>query len=279
MSGRPEHQAPPEIFYNDQESKKYATSSRMIEIQTKMAERALQMLLLPDHPCLLLDIGCGSGISGEAISDAGHIWVGYDISPSMLQIAGEREVEGDLVLADAGQGLRFRPGSFDGAISISALQWLCNCDKRGHEPFKRLKCFFDRLYTCLRKGARAVLQFYPETAGQVEMITAAALRCGFGGGLVVDYPHSTKAKKHFLVIYAGMSGDMPQKIPQGLQDEDDDGNRSTVAVGGRDRGPRGRKGQVSYKDKIMEKKEHQRKQGLSVRKDTKYTARPRRGKF
>jgi len=27
------------------------------------------------------------------------------------------------------------------------------------------------------------------------MITSAALRCGFGGGLVVDYPHSTKASE------------------------------------------------------------------------------------
>lgn len=118
-----------------------------------------------------------------------------------------------------GQGLNFRPGSFDGAVSISALQWLCNVDKKGHEPFKRLRRFFELLYSCLRKGARAALQFYPETAAQVEMITAAALRCGFGGGLVVaagqimlsnqpskDYPHSAKAKKHFLVIYASQLG-------------------------------------------------------------------------
>jgi len=245
-----------------------------------MAERALELLLLPDHPCLLLDIGCGSGISGEAISDAGHAWVGYDISPSMLNIANEREVDGGLILADAGQGLRFRPGVFDGAISISALQWLCNCDKKGHEPFKRLKMFFETLYMCLKKGARAALQFYPETAGQVETITAAALRCGFGGGLVVDYPHSTKAKKHFLVIYAGMSGNIPQKVPEGLQGEVDEHERGTVDVAGRARfhGKRG-KGDANRKDWVMGKKEHQRKKGLDVRRDTKYTARPRKTKF
>ena len=28
-----------------------------------MTERALELLLLPDRPCLLLDVGCGSGIS------------------------------------------------------------------------------------------------------------------------------------------------------------------------------------------------------------------------
>lgn len=49
--------------------------------------------------------------------------------------------------------------------------------------------FFGSLYKCLARGARAVLQIYPENAPQLEMISAAALRCGFSGGLVVDYPH------------------------------------------------------------------------------------------
>lgn len=276
---RPERRAPPEVFYNEEESRKYTTNSRMMEIQTKMAERALELLLLPEHPCLLLDIGCGSGLSGEAITEAGHAWIGYDISPHMLSIVHERESEGDVLLADAGQGLRFRPGIFDGAISISALQWLCNCDRKGIEPFKRLRCFFDRLYLCLRKGARAALQFYPETAGQVEMITAAALRSGFGGGLVVDYPHSTKAKKTFLVIYAGLSGNLPTNVPAGLQGEVED-HEMTVAVAKREKAKKkrtvkGKKG-MSYKERVLTKKEHQRKRGAKVRKDTKYTGRMRR---
>lgn len=49
-----------------------------------------------------------------ARGEAGHLWVGYDISPSMLRIARGREagaessvswafeVDGDLFLADAG---------------------------------------------------------------------------------------------------------------------------------------------------------------------------------
>lgn len=248
----------------------------MIEIQTKMTERALELLLLPDRPCLLLDIGCGSGISGETISEAGHLWIGYDISPSMLKIANHREVDGDLFLADAGQGMNFRPGSFDGAVSISAIQWLCNVDRKGHEPFKRLRRFFELLYSCLRKGARAALQFYPETANQVEMITAAALRCGFGGGLVVDYPHSAKAKKHFLVIYAGLSGEQPANMPEPMEEDEEE----QVAVNNREREVKKRKSgkaKASYKDKVLKKKETQRKKGVgAVRKDTKYTARPRK---
>lgn len=196
----------------------------------------------------------------------------------MLKIAKRREADGDLLLGDAGQGLRLRPGSIDGALSISALQWLCNVDRKGHEPFRRLKVFFERLYSCLRKGARAALQFYPETASQVEMITAAALRCGFGGGLVVDYPHSSKAKKHFLVIYAGISSELPAKLPEALTDEA--AEEEQVAVGSRERQAKKKgKAKASYKDKVMTKKEHQRKKGIPVRKDTKYTARVRKPKF
>lgn len=83
-----------------------------------MTYRALELLSLPEHrkPALLLDIGCGSGLSGEILSEEGHEWVGVDISPSMLEVALERETEGDIMLGDVGQGCGFRAGAFDGAI-------------------------------------------------------------------------------------------------------------------------------------------------------------------
>ena len=141
MAGKkPEHQAPPEIFYNEEEAAKYTSNTRIMQIQSEMSERALELLALPeDQSCLLLDIGCGSGLSGDCCEELGHTWVGLDISQAMLDIARERESEaGDVICADMGQGLCFRAGSFDGAISISALQWLCNADKSWHNPHKRL---------------------------------------------------------------------------------------------------------------------------------------------
>ena len=54
--------------------------------------------------------------------------------------------------------MRFRPGSFDGAVSISALQWLCNVDA----PSKMLVLFVsaaDGSLACRfqgQKGARAL---------------------------------------------------------------------------------------------------------------------------
>ncbi len=82
---RPESMAPPEIFYNAESAAKYANNSRMLKVQRQMADRAIALLNLPPkQPKYILDLGCGSGLSGEAISDAGHEWVGCDISADML---------------------------------------------------------------------------------------------------------------------------------------------------------------------------------------------------
>ena len=37
------------------------------------------------------------------------------------QVAREREVEGDVLLSDLGEGIPFRAGAFDGAISIRQI--------------------------------------------------------------------------------------------------------------------------------------------------------------
>lgn len=178
-----------------------------------MCERAIELLTLPENETsLILDIGCGSGLSGEAIDEAGHMWIGIDISQSMLKIAVDREVEGDLTLGDMGQGMPFKAGTFDGAISISALQWLCNADKTSHHPPKRLYKFFSTLFACLTRAARCVFQFYPENSEQIQMVTTQAMKAGFYGGLVVDYPNSTKAKKYFLVLMTGGVAQLPKAL-------------------------------------------------------------------
>lgn len=56
-----------------------------MEIQEQMSERAIELLLLPeDSPSFILDIGCGSGLSGSVLEENGHFWVGMDISTAML---------------------------------------------------------------------------------------------------------------------------------------------------------------------------------------------------
>lgn len=234
---RPERIAPPELFYDDKEAGKYTGNSRIIAIQTAMAERCIELLnFTDDGPKLILDIGCGSGLSGDVLSEAGHSWVGLDISPSMLEIAVARNVDGDCLQSDMGQGFGFRAGMFDGAISVSALQWLCYSDKRDHKSAKRLNTFFTSLYRCMRRGARAALQFYPESAGQLDLISQTAAACGFGGGLVVDFPNSTKAKKYFLCIYAGIdpAAKGGQALPKALGVRAAKGGAGAGSSGGMD---------------------------------------------
>ncbi|KAK8630278.1 hypothetical protein V6N13_079076 [Hibiscus sabdariffa] len=291
MSSRPELQAPPEIFYDDSEARKYTSSSRIAEIQAKLSERALELLALPVDgvPRLLLDIGCGSGLSGETITENGHQWIGLDISPSMLNVALQNEVEGDLLLGDMGQGLGLRPGVIDGAISISAVQWLCNADKSSHEPRLRLKAFFGSLYRCLARGARAVLQVYPENLAQRELILSYAMRAGFAGGVVVDYPHSTKKRKEYLVLTCGPPS-LSTAVPSGkaedgesCSDEESSGDEENQTVRNSDRHRPRKKQKINKKGKgrewVLRKKEQMRKKGNVVPPDTKYTARKRKARF
>lgn len=277
MSGRrPEHTGPPELFYNEQEAEKYTRNSRIIEVQTQLTERAIQLLCLPDDvPSCILDVGCGSGLSGECLTDEDHVWIGYDISRPMLDVAIEREVEGDLIQGDMGDGLPFRPGMFDGVISISAIQWLCNADKKSHHPVKRMLKFFQSLYACMSRGARAALQFYPENDEQANLIKQQAEKAGFRGGLVVDYPKSAKARKIFLCLF---TGDGTFQVPKGL-DEEEERHCANATKREHAKKIRGKAPKLSRADWIQEKKERRKRQGKEVCNDSKYSGRRRTGKF
>ena len=87
VGGRIGGPAPPELFYNAAEARKYTRNTRMMQIQSELTQRCLELLNLPSdgsHKCLLLDIGCGSCLSGAELSEAGHEWIGMDISRDML---------------------------------------------------------------------------------------------------------------------------------------------------------------------------------------------------
>lgn len=121
---RPEGTKAPQEYYDAREARKYNENSRIVSIQSEITQRAIQMLSLPATPCYILDgdlistslmifiptVGCGSGLSGETLEEAGHYWVGCDISSSMLELAAEREsTTGDLVHSDIGQGTPRHP--------------------------------------------------------------------------------------------------------------------------------------------------------------------------
>ena len=240
-----------------------------------MTHRALELLDLKQSS-FILDVGCGSGLSGEILSnvdeiDSGpHTWIGMDISSSMLAEALERDVEGDMLLSDIGQGVPFRSGTFDAAISISAIQWLCNADSSDVSPEGRLKRFFDGLYASLRRGGKAVCQFYPKNTQQRSMISHAAIKAGFGAGILEDDP-DTKNVKLYLVLTVG-GGDITGTV-NGMQDVDvHDARRREKQKRGKDFGRADKKGSKAW---ILNKKAQMQAKGRVVKATSKYTGRKR----
>lgn len=245
-----------------------------------MTHRALSLLSLTS-PSMILDVGCGSGLSGEILSDSApdtpggpHIWVGMDISASMLGVALERELEGDLMLADAGQGVPFRPGTFDAAISISAIQWLCNAETSEETAAGRLSRFFNQLYASLRRGGRAVCQFYPKNDGQKKMVSQAAVKAGFGAGLLEDDPGTKNAKTYLVLTVGGgeLDGDITGVV-KGMDGVDVMDARRKMK--GMKRGEE-KKGSKAW---ILKKKAQMEGQGKVVKATSKYTGRKRRIQF
>ena len=256
---RPELTLPPELYYDEKEATNYTNNSHIIGIQRKMTERAIEILNL--NGGLILDIGCGSGLSSHMLMESNFTCIGMDISAEMLNLN-----EHECLLADMGNGIGLRPGTLDGIISISALQWLCTVNG-DQSPYKRLDLLFNSCYMALQRGGKAVFQFYPMDEEQIKMITASALNAGFSGGLLVDYPNSTKAKKYFLCLFAGISKEQAQKQLPKAQ-----GAHYSNAL-------RRKKPEVSKKQWIKKKKELYIKRGVEVPLDSKYTGRKRKAKF
>ncbi len=236
-----------------------------------MTNRALELLDLKD-PSMILDVGCGSGLSGEILSSDSHIWVGMDISASMLDIALQRDVEGDLMLADIGQGVPFRAGAFDAAISISAIQWLCNAESSEVSSTGRLSRFFNGLYASLKRGGRAVCQFYPKNDQQRTMISGAAIKAGFGAGILEDDP-GTKNGKLYLVLTVGGSAEEGGGDITGVVKDLEGVDVVDARRKHREKGRDVKKGSKAW---IMSKKEQMERKGKVVKANSKYTGRKRK---
>jgi 18S rRNA (guanine1575-N7)-methyltransferase len=160
------------------------------------------------------------------------------------------------------------------------------------------------------------------------MITSIAMKNGFTGGLIVDFPNSKKAKKYFLFLMAGYSEEIMKDAEKAIMlpkartegegysddessDEDDsmeDSDKSESAEEEsaeedmRKKGEKGEK-QISVANKrrinktiqkakaqvgrfkpncnrkskswILKKKDRQRRQGVKVKADSKFSGRKR----
>ncbi|KAL6776535.1 hypothetical protein ACKKBG_A21520 [Auxenochlorella protothecoides x Auxenochlorella symbiontica] len=187
--------------YADAEAARYTETGHANHIQAELALRAVQCLGLPKGaPCLLADLGCGSGLSTAALLSLGgsrHAVVGLDAAGGMLSLAAQDPaLRGCLARSDFGQGLPLRRASLQGAISVSALQWLFAAP----DPARATRRFFADLHAALEPGARAAFQLYLPGDVESRALLRAAASAGLRATYFVDFPHPTPAKKYYLCV-------------------------------------------------------------------------------
>lgn len=75
-----------------------------------------------DRSAQILDVGCGTGLSGQALADVGFDLIdGIDLSPDMLEQARAKRVYGHLFEADLTAGLDFPDDAYNAAISVGTF--------------------------------------------------------------------------------------------------------------------------------------------------------------
>jgi len=175
-------------YYSASRSLKYTATN--LGAQNNLSHRCLDML--PRNSKLILDVGCGSGLSSQVAVNrfTGAFVVGTDASVGMLELAKHGSGRMDVIRADMQQPMPFRKGCFDNAISVSALHYLVK----------------DGLKHCMQSLVSSVngkvgIQFYPKDEVYANLLRRVALDAGWGdASLVLDQPHHTQANRWYLFL-------------------------------------------------------------------------------
>lgn len=259
---RPENKAAPaDLFYAEQTN--YAYSSRMNKIQTEITSKCLEFLQL-EKPSMILDLGCGTGMSGRELGRNGHHWIGCDISREMLIMGKNYEdsVESEdnsdesfmdtnplaLFNLDISESIPFKTGVFDAFVSVSCFQWLFH-NRNIPDSKKVVRILFTKLRDIIKFKGKGVIQFYSSHSNHTQILIDEAKRIGFFAELVID--GEGKKRKDYLLLDCGV----PVKT-----------NRKHKSVD-------------KVREKISKMKERRIKKGLAVAKDSKYSGRKRCKKF
>ncbi|MHA1648866.1 MAG: class I SAM-dependent methyltransferase [Candidatus Helarchaeota archaeon] len=195
MSFLPEDHVLPEIYYTKERAEQYERNTRIRKIQREMTLRALEILQV-QPPALVLDLGCGTGISMEVLIEKGYDVKGIDIAEPMLAIAAKKGL--DVYKADFTLEIPFESNFFDFIISISTLQWIFH----GFNPesiLEKGKKTAAESYRVLKSGGHAIFQFYPKNSAQLKLAGRIFVKAGFRVLEIIDDPDIPKRKKIYLL--------------------------------------------------------------------------------
>ncbi len=106
-----------------------------------------------DFDAPILDFGCGTGLSGLALSLAGFNTIdGVDLTQGMLDLAAEKQLYRNLQLSDPNAEFPVKQGDYSAICAIGVIG-------AGAAPVE----VFDMLFNALASGARLVLSFNDHT--------------------------------------------------------------------------------------------------------------------
>ena len=185
------------VYYNKENISKYANSKSLMRIQEKITIRTLELLNLPEHDSLILDLGSGPGFVGMYLTEVGYKTVAIDIISEFLRYYDIKEL--NPVIADMCI-LPFKHETFDAIISVSALQWVYR-DFNSNSSNLALKNLAKSVYSILKPQSKSIFQFYPKNDMMMDLIGKMFIEnTPFKGGFMIDNPNSPKKRKIYLIL-------------------------------------------------------------------------------
>lgn len=183
----------PETYFSKEAALNYDRSPRMKKVQRELTERAAELLGITSGK--VLDAGCGTGFSMEVLAEHGLDCVGIDISQPMLDIAKRKGFK--VKKADFAK-LPFRDNAFDAVVSISSLQWIYG--KSYDDILDKYAKVAKEFHRVLKKGGKAVVQFYPKTEKEFDIAVKNFKSAKFKVTIAIDYPNIKKRTKKFIML-------------------------------------------------------------------------------
>lgn len=145
-----------------------------------------------------LDIGCGLGFASDILVNAGYTAVGIDILIDMTRLSSNRApVEYNANrgryhrIAASATCMPLRAGTFDLAISTSALQWLGTAEQE--------VVFAAEIAQVMTAGGAIAFQYYPRSSQDLMLLGAAIKQAGFEGGVLVENVKNPRKRKNYLL--------------------------------------------------------------------------------
>jgi SAM-dependent methyltransferase len=184
-------------YFKGETLRNYANSKNIMKIQQRITLRALELMDYPSKNKLILDAGCGPGFVGMFLKEMGYKVVSLDLIPKFLlyyKLGEINPIAGDMIFPP------FKQHTFDGIISISALQWIYK-EKHNYQMEKNLTTLIKNFYTILNFGSKVIFQFYPKNDEIMEQIGFLIRRnTSFEGNFIIDSPDNPKKRKIFLIL-------------------------------------------------------------------------------